>query len=33
MSIAEQCGFKSKSSFYGAFKKIMNTTPNEYIKR
>ena len=32
ISIANDVGFKSKSTFYKAFKEIANTTPTEYIK-
>jgi AraC-like DNA-binding protein len=30
ISIAKQCGFKSKTSFYRVFKSITNQTPSEY---
>jgi len=33
ISIAYDCGFSSKSSFYNAFKKNTNLTPGEYLKR
>lgn len=33
VSIAEQCGFNSKTSFYRVFKSITNMTPSEYIKK
>ncbi len=33
VGIALQCGFKSKSSFYRAFRKHENMTPTEYIKQ
>ncbi|MEO0899255.1 MAG: helix-turn-helix domain-containing protein [Bacteroidota bacterium] len=32
MSIAEEVGFKSKSTFYKAFKQKTNQTPSQYIK-
>ncbi|WP_034044965.1 helix-turn-helix domain-containing protein [Wocania ichthyoenteri] len=33
ISIAEQCGFKSKTSFYRIFKSVTNITPSEYKKQ
>ncbi len=30
--MANKVGFKSKSSFYGAFKKVKGTTPKEFLK-
>jgi len=32
VGIAKDCGFKSKSSFYRAFKSQMNMSPTDYIK-
>jgi len=31
-AIAEQCGFNSKTTFYRAFKKLMEVSPSEYFK-
>lgn len=31
LALAEQCGFKSKTSFFRSFKKVTGVTPNEYI--
>ncbi len=33
MALAERCGFKSKATFYRAFKRVMGVTPNEYLKQ
>lgn len=33
MSIAYDCGFNSKSSFFSVFKKVMNQTPSEFRKK
>lgn len=33
LTLAEQCGFKSKTSFFRSFKKITGLTPKEYIQR
>lgn len=33
VTLAEKCGFKSKASFFRAFKKFTGTTPNEYIRK
>ena len=32
-SLAEQCGFNSRASFFRIFKKKMNMTPNEFVKK
>ncbi len=32
LAISEQCGFK-KTSFFATFKKLMNTTPSEYVQQ
>ncbi len=32
-SLAERCGFKSRTSFFRIFKKITGLTPSEYIKK
>ena len=33
MAIAEKCGFRSRTSFFAVFKKIMGCTPKEYLER
>lgn len=33
VTLAEKCGFKSKTSFFRTFKKLTGFTPNEYIQR
>ncbi|MFB6343222.1 two-component regulator propeller domain-containing protein [Saccharicrinis sp. FJH62] len=33
VAIAQQCGFKSKTSFYRNFNKVVGVTPAEYFKR
>ncbi len=33
LTLAEQCGFKSKTSFFRSFKKRTGLTPNEYIQQ
>ena len=32
-ALAEQCGFNSRASFFRIFKKKMNMTPNEFVKK
>jgi AraC-like DNA-binding protein len=32
VTLAEKCGFKSKTSFFRTFKKFTGFTPNEYIQ-
>lgn len=33
VTLGEKCGFKSKASFFRAFKKFTGTTPNDYIRQ
>ncbi len=33
VTLAEKCGFKSKASFFRAFKKFVGSTPSEYIQQ